>query len=243
MVDNKVFNRKRRPLEMVDDTQVTEFTGEVEGAPDTSEQNAEPQFVTADAVQAMLQEGFDGFGRQMQSQFDKRDTRSDVSELQTTVRESLEQNNATVETLRKLGVEIPDTVSTALAQQTLETAIAGTESQQPRNELPDQQQLADNPISIAGNAIARQYDLYEEDPEAANIRGDGTPEEYLASITAAGIAKQERVATQRGEAPQPDIGVPSRVPSGGQGKAPSGRPDLTQTPGTLIRDGIRAKIR
>lgn len=87
--------------------------------------------------------------------------------------------------------------------------------------------LTNEEITEKGLGLMERYGLDDGDPEMAGLIRDGTPEEYLASIHAAGQIKRRRLAQRNAQ--------PARNPAYGSGgpPAPKVRTRNIQDPSTL----------
>jgi hypothetical protein len=164
--------------------------------------------------------------RRWQSTLDKR-TAALSRQLQA-------QQNAerALEAARASGVVIPPDKQAeflkALAKQGLLTGGDGPEAEGPR---ADDDGL--DPVTARGYAIAEEYGLTSDDPEADEIKTD-SPQAYFQSIRLAGQKKINRLA----KAPNP-ARMPGLTPGGGPAKT-----DLSKKPRSeLLKTEVRAAMK
>lgn len=138
----------------------------------------------------------------------------------------------TVKRLQGAGILAADADITALRQQVQTEALASDPfgepegKPEPTGEPPGPEGAPDNPITHAGRVLAARYGLTQEDPEATMIKIDGTPEEYLDSIVAAGSKKLTRTKGQTDLSPDGDKIEPSDMGIGGRSDKPNPIEDI-----------------
>ena len=199
-----------------------------EGAP---EAGAAPTAQTPPAVvtRAELAAILDEQNRRWQSTLDKR-TAALSRQLQA-------QQNAerALEAARASGVVIPPDKQAeflkALAKQGLLTGGNGEEGRRQEAEGSEPEGL--DPVTARGYAIAEEYGLTADDPEADEIRTD-SPQAYFQSIRLAGQKKINRLA----KGPNP-ARMPGLTPGGGPAKT-----DLSKKPRSeLLKTEVRAAMK
>ena len=205
-----------------------EQAGETPGAAPTAQ--TPPAVVTRAELAAILDEQ----NRKWQSILDKR-TAGLTRQLQA-------QQNAerALEAAKASGVVIPPDKQAeflkALAKQGLLTGRNGQDvgrgAESVEGDAPDDSQGLD-PVTARGYAIAEEYGLTADDPEADEIRTD-SPQAYLQSIRLAGQKKINRLA----KGPNP-ARMPALTPGGGPA-----RTDLSKKPRSeLLKTEVRAAMK
>ena len=218
------------------DTSAEAASSQETTGPVVSTDGAAPAAQTTPAVvtRAELLAILDEQNRKWQSILDKR-TAGLTRQLQT-------QQNAerALEAARASGVVIPPDKQAeflkALAKQGLLTGGNGQEAEGEQAGTPAPTDLAPtglDPVTARGYAIAEEYGLSADDPEADEIKTD-SPQAYFQSIRLAGQKKINRLA----KGPNP-ARMPGLTPGGGPAKT-----DLSKKPRSeLLRTEVRQAMK
>jgi hypothetical protein len=189
-----------------------------------------PAFVTREDLLAILDEQ----SRRTQSALDKRDRN-----LQKLIarQQAQDRDRRILEVAQASGVVIPpDRQAVFLKALTEQELLGGDQSPVASRQSSDRDgDGADgepaeglDPVTARGYAIAEEYGLTSDDPEAAEVNTD-SPQAYFQSIRVAGQKKINRLS----KGPNP-AAMPGLTPGGGPPKA--GNPlEKINTPGTLYK--------
>ena len=124
-----------------------------------------------------------------------------ASRLDKRIDTANKETDRTIEMLKKSGVKLPAEQETALrATATNEALISNQSDQQQQEPAPAQQQQQFDEAAVtnaAVNILSRQYGtvVSPEDPEAKDVKTDGTPAEFIETYTEALKKKRARMAT------------------------------------------------
>lgn len=185
--------------------EVVEQTTELDASP-------QPQYVTRDEMDQITRKAIDdALGRQVRL----------YGEGQTKLMSKLDALDANIKSLREAGVDISPVAEMKLRDKAYKEALTSSDTTTPQQVSPVAQQDAlqaaspDRVNSMAAAILQNMGVTFEEgSPEIKMIKMNGSPFEYLESITLAASAWKKRTS----EKPNPEARIPGLVGGTGQAK-------------------------